>query len=108
MQTLLFKHEGASAKLSFWATGEPWVLKDLWSDTPGEGHAKAVMEQIIEYADKENIAIQLIAQQYGPIRHGMDTKDLVIFYQKFGFEFATSDKRSGRMVRKESREKHTL
>jgi hypothetical protein len=64
----------------------------LFSRRTGQGHATEVLRQITAFADQEGLTLCLIAWPYGPLRKGgLTAKQLVSFYERFGFEGGTYD-----------------
>lgn len=83
--TLTFRHAGASARLVPLDKFN-YAVSNVWSKTRHQGHASAVMHEIIQYADDHELTLRLVVQAYGrPDKTSLDNFGLVIFYQKFGF-----------------------
>ncbi len=63
-------------------------LINLYSESRGKGEAKAVMAEATSFADKHGIALWLEAKRYGTPLGSMDNRQLVNFYERFGFDIA--------------------
>jgi GNAT superfamily N-acetyltransferase len=61
-----------------------YILRSLYSIKPRQGHATGLLELVTAWADRSGVTLLLTAKQYGNV-HGMTDKQLVKFYQKFGF-----------------------
>lgn len=61
-------------------------LTNLWSDRPGLGHASKLMGLVVEWAEAELMVIDLTVQRYGGRPNTLSSDELVVFYEKFGFE----------------------
>lgn len=108
-----FKYESASAKLEELGPAKTtYSLRNLFSRSRGQGHAKGVMQQIVQYADDNNITILLVIQRYGyKDKKALDNSQLKAFYEKFGFVTDPYSKYLTHMVRHpryRSRENHGL
>lgn len=105
-QTTRFFYEGAQATLIQDDHGL-CVVDSLYSRTPGQGHARGVMERIIRHADQNGLTLRLIARQFGN-PHGLRNDELVVFYEKFGFVIEGDRKPPITMVRPPSQESQPL
>lgn len=80
-----FQHEGASAKLTTMGDGR-YSVTNVFSKFPGMGHARCVMQQLVDYADKHQLKLILTVQEYrGQNGRGFNNEQLEAFYSKFGF-----------------------
>lgn len=61
-------------------------LIDLYSENRGRGDATAVMTEAVTFADKHGIAIWLEAKRYGNPHNSLDNRQLMHFYERFGFD----------------------
>lgn len=61
-------------------------LSNLYSINRGKGYASILLGQICAWADKNDIHLWLVARPYGSPRNALDGKNLVAFYERFGFE----------------------
>lgn len=103
--TIKFKHETAQVQLIVWENGDATVSA-LYSKERKQGHATALMQQVVEYADERNMRLILDAQQFGhPI--GPDNSYLVAFYERFGFMVVNPRGRIKTMIRA-SQKKHVV
>lgn len=64
-----------------------YILRSLYSIKPRQGHATALLERLTAWSDANRVTLLLTAKQYGNV-HGLTDKQLVKFYQKFGFVLA--------------------
>lgn len=60
------------------------IVQRLYSGEPKQGHATELMQQVIEFADRERIKLVLEARQFGN-PYGLSTEQLKTFYGRFGF-----------------------
>lgn len=60
-------------------------LSELYSVNRGQGYATGLMGMICEWADKNDVYLWLVARPYGNPRGALDFKQLVEFYERFGF-----------------------
>lgn len=98
-----FKYESASATLHF-LEPDVVVLKNVRASKLNRGHATAVMQQVIDYADKNDLTIQLSVQRYAySDNQALDNDQLKAFYEKFGFRRDFRFKPPIRMVRRPRR-----
>lgn len=95
--TLTFRHGSASALLLIYEFG-PCLVTTLYSNDPGKGHAKAVMQEIVDYADERGLSLALSARQFNNER-GLNNDQLILFYEKFGFHLIHPRTESNSMVR---------
>lgn len=61
-------------------------LSNLYSQERGKGHATSLLEEVMDYADKNGISLWLEVQRYGNPRNGLDNSQLIRLYEKFGFD----------------------
>ncbi len=94
MRPILFKYESASAKLIYIDAGT-CMLVNVYSLKRGLGHAKGVLQEVIDYADEYGATIILIAQS-SP-RSSLTNKQLEELYSRFGFK--TTRRGPTRMIR---------
>lgn len=107
MKNKMFLYGGAQAKLVIWDVEEA-TLSDVSSRIRGQGHARNVLQQIVDYADSENLTVRLTVQSFG-FRNfqgtSLNNDQLEEFYGKFGFvRDEGSLKRPYRMTRVPSRD----
>lgn len=83
---LRFRHKRATAKLVVWDK-ERATVSNLFSVQRGKGHAKGVMQKIVDYADDHGLILTLVVGMYGYAdKDSMDNAALKVFYAKFGFK----------------------
>lgn len=82
---ILIKYESASARVKQ-VDGE-YVLINVYSRDRGKGHGSGLMERVIEYADRNQIRLKLIARPYKTVARGdiLSSEALVDFYRRYGF-----------------------
>lgn len=86
-EVVQFKQLSASAHLTVDFELKESRLANVFSEERQQGHATALMQSVIEYADDNELTVYLTARRYGhPI--GPDNDVLVDLYKKFGFEIA--------------------
>jgi GNAT superfamily N-acetyltransferase len=95
----IFKLESASLTLHFEDDGTA-KLTNLISQQQGQGHATALMIEVMAFADANRIPVWLEVQRYGNPREGLDNNALIRFYERFGFEL-TSDLSRPRIMTRE-------
>lgn len=79
------KYSQASAKLSR-LDADLYSLSNVWSQSPGQGHGRGIMEKVIHFADKHGLTLVLMVQQYGQPGSGrLSNEQLEQFYSCFGF-----------------------
>ena len=96
---LMFDYEAAKARLTIWDNGIGTV-SGVFSRVRGKGYANVVMSGLTEYADKENLELQLEVSRYGysdTLSPG--NEELIKFYSKFGFEVVPESGRPVLMTR---------
>lgn len=99
MHVIPFRYRQASAKLERLDLGI-YQLKNVWSHARRMGDGRGVMERVASYADRHNLILVLVAQQYGnPNSPGLNNKQLEEFYAKFGFEKQPDQGKPTRMIR---------
>ncbi|ASR80293.1 acetyltransferase [Arthrobacter phage JEGGS] len=82
-KTIIIKHESASLQLHDFGNGMASV-SHVFAKERRKGHASALMEKLVEYADDHNLVLNLEVRRYGhPI--GPDNEILKSFYSKYGF-----------------------
>ncbi len=74
-------------------------LIGLYSESRGRGHAKEVMLEATQHADKHGISIWLEVQRYGDWRNSLDNDQLISFYERFGFDLVADDRQPRWMTR---------
>ena len=88
-----FRCGGATAKLVR-LTPVNYALSNLYSRSRGKGHAKGVMQDVVDYADVHQFTIRLIAEPYGPDHISKaNMESLMAFYERFGFAKDEGDNR---------------
>jgi hypothetical protein len=95
----VFKYESADAVLVINEENRVAAVTNVFSRIHKQGHATGLMKLIVEYADAESMDLRLRAQQYGSAT-GLNNKQLVDFYKKFGFAREESDKPGFMMIRR--------
>ena len=82
------------------------IVRSLYSEDKGKGHARRVLELITEYADRESLTLRLKAHRFG-VGVSPDDDQLVAIYSKHGFVIDESYKEftPPRMIRKPQRKK---
>ena len=88
MASMIFRYQGASAKLfCIDADERRWEIRNLQSREPRMGHAREVIQQVVDHADEYGWTLQVVAQQFGRLdSRGMNNQQLVSFYESFDFE----------------------
>ncbi|QDH47949.1 acetyltransferase [Arthrobacter phage Xenomorph] len=82
-KTIVIKHESASLQLHDFGNGMA-SISHVFAKERRKGHASALMEKLVEYADDHNLVLNLEVRRYGhPI--GPGNLELEAFYRKFGF-----------------------
>lgn len=80
----IYRYKSASLSLTE-INPTTYRLHNLRSAVLAHGHASALLQIVIDWADEQGVDIQLVVQGYG--RHGiLNNKQLVAFYEKYGFE----------------------
>jgi len=90
MKTSSHWYRSAQVKLCEWDEG-PAVLTGMHSEQKNQGHASELMEQICRVFDTMGMTVLLDAQPYGKRKDGLDQKQLIKFYEKYGFKVADAD-----------------
>lgn len=81
-----FVHERATAKLVMWDRKNATVC-NVFSINRGSGHATALMEKIVSYADEKGIDLVLEAKPFGYSDNiSPSASGLRKWYSKFGFK----------------------
>lgn len=80
----LFRYDSATVTLH-WNDRTKGFVEELYSETPGQGNAKEVMNQLLGFADHRGLELWLKAKPFGA-RKGLSEAQLVDFYRKFEFE----------------------
>lgn len=63
-----------------------YVLKNLRSESRGQGHATELLTKVVEYADAHHLIIFLQVQSNDrPVRGALTNVQLRRFYEKFGW-----------------------
>lgn len=81
---LKFEHETASARLTLWDDRTASV-SGVHSRVRGQGHAKEVLRELCEFADDQELDLDLHVSAYG-LDGGLTNAQLIEFYKKFHFE----------------------
>lgn len=90
-KTRIHRFESASVSVKHVNAGR-YRLANLYSVVPNQGHATALLNEIIEWAEAEHIDLELNARPYRVGEgHKPDVKSLILFYNKFGFEVESTD-----------------
>lgn len=85
-----FKQATASALLHEYDHGLS-RLSNLQSIEKQSGHATAVMQDIVEYLDDNELRCVLKVGRFGSVREGMSNPQLITFYEKFDFKVVDPD-----------------
>lgn len=97
-----FKHEGARCDVKTIAPGI-LVLSGLYSHHRQQGHARALMEKVVAFADENRLNIKLRVREFGPPDVMTDIQ-LFEFYTKFGFKMDVDLAHKTDMTREHSQE----
>lgn len=106
MAGIRFVYKSASAKLTMMRTEDKGLITSLESTSPGQGHGSELMHRICVYADDLQVALHLKAQVYKA--HGlyiMSNRELVAFYERFGFVWQKGLGLPAQMIRQPSQKK---
>jgi GNAT superfamily N-acetyltransferase len=95
----LFKVKSAQATLHI-ADDKSAKITNVYSQIRGQGHASALFEDIIRFADENRMMLWLEVRRYGKPQSGLSNSGLVTFYQKFGFVIVDDDKNPVMMARR--------
>lgn len=79
-----FEYGSATAMLSE-IDDHVYLLSSVFARERGKGHATRLMQDIVDYVDEHEGVIFLTAQQYGHPTDGLNNRELLKFYSKFGF-----------------------
>lgn len=61
-------------------------MERIYARVRGQGHATALLREITEWADKNDLELHLTVRSYGhPVHTILSNEQLVRFYSKFGF-----------------------
>lgn len=60
-------------------------LSSLFSVIRNQGYASALMQEICDWADENDVYLWLVAKPYGTPHGTLNPEQLVRFYQRFGF-----------------------
>ena len=80
----VIKHKSASVTLRPTTDNKVWVA-NLYSEERMKGHARELMQKVVDRADAQDMTLQLDARAYGT-PYGMSTGALILFYESFGFQ----------------------
>ena len=69
-----------------WDSDTQFVIHRLWTLSPGAGNGSMMLRTICELADRHGITIKLKALPFGRKPYRLDRDQLVIWYQRHGFE----------------------
>jgi len=83
MMVAQVKHKSASVTLRPLPENKVW-LANLYAEERMQGHAKELMQKVVDQADAAGITLQLDARAFGH-PYGMSTGALIVFYEEFGF-----------------------
>lgn len=75
-----------SASLLLHIQGDQAAISSLYANDRRKGDATELMRRTVEYADEHGLTLHLKAQQFGHPTDGPNNKQLVAFYEQFGFE----------------------
>ncbi len=84
MPTIRFRHVSATATVNL-VDPKLGFLNSVYSRVRREGHATALMNQVIAWADENEVMLLLTAQTYGS-ESTLSNQALVEFYRRFGFK----------------------
>jgi hypothetical protein len=89
IEPIVFEHKSARCELVVW-DDIPLLasLSEVHSAVKGQGHATRLLNDVIDYADKNGLTIASAAQPYGDEEGALSFTQLINFYKKFGFVFA--------------------
>lgn len=69
--------------------GTTATIESVTSENKNQGHASKVMTKLCELADKNGVSLTLQPvsyTDYGETEGGLGMDDLIMWYEKFGFE----------------------
>lgn len=79
-----FSYERATCRLTVWNKKQA-TLSNLYSVKRGRGHAKSVLQLVIDYADANGLTLLLEVRRFGGDHLCPDNSGLKALYSKFGF-----------------------
>lgn len=79
-----FNHDSASATLTLWEGSRFATLNNLESTDRMKGHATALLDDIVRFADASGLTVYLQSMAYGEEPRIPDLQ-LVSLYERFGF-----------------------
>ena len=86
MARIRFNHLSARCYLAELDEGL-WAVVNVYSTERRQGHATGLMQDVIRWADKHKVRLNLMVMSYDGKNHNIpDNHDLEAFYAKFGFE----------------------
>jgi hypothetical protein len=74
-------------------SGTTATIESVTSENKNQGHASKVMAMLCELADKNGMTLTLQPvsyADYGEAEGGLGMDDLIMWYEKFGFELDTN------------------
>lgn len=84
VKSVTFRRQSASLVLHYEEDGGA-KISNLYSQERGKGHARELMNAVLEQTDREGLVVWLEVQRFGNPRDGLDNFQLMDFYQSFGF-----------------------
>jgi len=82
--TVKFSYESASAKLIYLAP-RIMSLRDVESREKRKGHARGLMDRVVQYANNLDLTLLLVVGAYGHDPEMMNNHQLERFYGEYGF-----------------------
>lgn len=104
MPTIFFERESASCSVEYW--DDTGYLVSLKSTVRRQGHATALLTLVTQWADVNQVPLQLVAAPYGE-GEKLGPHGLIQFYKKFGFVQVPPHTGFYHMRREPSQEIHT-
>lgn len=84
-EVIKFTHLSATCNVTIWNDGtDSASVSDVFSTEKRQGHATKLLEEVIAYADKEQLILKTAAEPYGEEPH-IPIENLTEFYLSFGF-----------------------
>jgi GNAT superfamily N-acetyltransferase len=85
----VFRHKSASLRFHYWSEDRA-TISHLRSKKRGKGHATKLLELVTAICDANEQTVILEARAW-KVPGGLSQRQLVEFYEKFGFEPVWSD-----------------
>lgn len=93
-RTIVFRHESAKLLLDIHPDNDA-VAYGLRSRQLNQGHALAVGQKVLDYADERHLNLWLEAFPYGTDPREPGFRDLVALYSRYGFVRAATSRSRG-------------